>query len=106
VLPEAAQGPQVAFAAPGAELAVARSGESGYVVARGTSFAAPAVAGLLSESLAEPDAESARRAIRQWQQRAIDLGMPGRDDVYGWGLLDWIGRASPQRLHARRDAAF
>ena len=106
VLPEAAQGPQVAFAAPGAELAVARAGESGYVVARGTSFAAPAVAGLLSESLAEPDAESARRATRLWQQRAIDLGAPGRDDVYGWGLLDWIGRASPQRLHARRDAAF
>jgi len=106
VLPEAAQGPQVAFAAPGAELAVARAGERGYVVARGTSFAAPAVAGLLSESLAEPDTESARLATRQWQQRAIDLGAPGRDDVYGWGLLDWIGRASPQRLHARRDAAF
>jgi len=42
-LPEAAQGPQVMFAAPGAELAVARPG-GGYVVARGTSFAAPLVA--------------------------------------------------------------
>ncbi|MFZ5544447.1 MAG: S8 family serine peptidase, partial [Pseudomonadota bacterium] len=47
VLPEAAQGPQVMLAAPGAELAVAAAGRDGYSVARGTSFAAPLVAGLL-----------------------------------------------------------
>jgi hypothetical protein len=106
VLPEAAQGPQVMFAAPGAELAVARAGESGYVVARGTSFAAPTVAGLLCNALPAPDPDAASLVLRQWQQRAVDLGAPGRDDVYGWGLLDWSGRVPPQRLHARRDAAF
>ena len=54
VLPEAAQGPQVMWSAPGADMAVARSG-GGYGIARGTSFAAPLVAGLLATGLREPD---------------------------------------------------
>ena len=102
VLPEAAQGPQVAFAAPGAELAVARAGGRDYAVARGTSFAAPVVAGLLAQSLALPDPAAAARAVTELQQRAADLGAPGRDDVYGWGLVDWAGRVPPARLQAQK----
>ena len=86
VLPEAAQGPQVAFAAPGAELMAARAGERGFSAVRGTSFAAPQVARLLSRLLPRPDPAAAQQALLRLQAVAIDLGAPGRDEVYGWGL--------------------
>ena len=86
VLPEAAQGPQVAFAAQGAELLAARAGERGHSAVRGTSFAAPQVARLLARLLPRPDAAAAQQALLRLQAVAIDLGTPGRDEVYGWGL--------------------
>ncbi|MDD5335979.1 MAG: S8 family serine peptidase [Rhodoferax sp.] len=86
VLPEAAQGPQVMFAAPGADLAVAQAG-GGYSWARGTSFAAPIVAGLLAERLRAPDQAGAAAALAHLADSAIDLGAPGRDPVYGFGLV-------------------
>ncbi|MBI3347540.1 MAG: S8 family serine peptidase [Burkholderiales bacterium] len=101
VLPEAAQGPQVMWAAPGAELAVARSG-GGYGVARGTSFAAPLVAGLLAEALREPDAALAAAAVERLGATAIDLGAPGRDPVYGRGLIAEDLRVVPEQLQARQ----
>lgn len=101
VLPEAAQGPQVMWAAPGAELAVARSG-GGYGIARGTSFAAPLVAGLLAAELREPDAAAAAAAIEHLAASAIDLGAPGRDPVYGRGLVAEELRVVPEQLQARQ----
>ncbi len=100
VLPEAGQGPQVAFAAPGAELAVARSGSAGYTVARGTSFAAPVVAGLLAKVLLEPEPAAAQRVLQALSASAIDLGPPGRDTSSGWGLVGEPARNDPQRVHA------
>lgn len=100
VLPEAAQGPQVALAAPGAELAVAQSG-GGYAVARGTSFAAPLVAGLLAESHRTPDPASATQALRRAAESALDLGEPGRDSVYGQGLVGERSRVAPNAVQAR-----
>jgi subtilisin family serine protease len=87
VLPEAAQGPQVAFAAPGAEVAVARVERNGYTDARGTSFAAPIVAGLLARQLPAPDPRRAALARATLARSAVDLGAPGRDPVYGDGLV-------------------
>ncbi|CAM4040252.1 S8 family serine peptidase [Roseateles saccharophilus] len=101
VLPEAAQGPQVMWAAPGADLAVARSG-GGYGVARGTSFAAPLVAGLLAAELREPDAAAAAAAVERLAVSAIDLGAPGRDPVYGRGLVAEDLRVVPEQLQARQ----
>lgn len=86
VLPEAAQGPQVMFAAPGAELTVAASG-GGYTRARGTSFAAPLVAGLLAQSMDAPDPKAAASALARLASHAMDLGAPGRDPVFGMGLV-------------------
>lgn len=99
-LPEAAQGAQVMLAAPGAELAVARAG-GGYVVARGTSFAAPLVAGLLAESLREPDPAAAAAALARLAEIAHDLGAPGRDPVYGLGLVGERMRIAPERVQAK-----
>ncbi|WP_083748873.1 S8 family serine peptidase [Pelomonas sp. KK5] len=76
VLAEAGRGPHVLFAAPGSALWGADVA-GGTVELRGTSFAAPLVAALLAR---DPELEHLRAA-------AIDLGPPGRDDIYGWGLV-------------------
>jgi subtilisin family serine protease len=98
VLPEAGRGAQVAFAAPGAELAAAASGDERFVPVRGTSFAAPLVAGLLATRLASPEPAAASRAIAALAQEAVDLGAKGRDPIYGWGLVGEALRADPDRL--------
>jgi subtilisin family serine protease len=62
-LPEAAQGPQVMFAAPGSQMVSAAPGRPPYRQVRGTSFAAPLVAALLSTRLPQPDRQGAAQAI-------------------------------------------
>lgn len=104
VLPEAGQGPHVVFAAPGAELAAAALDDPGYVAARGTSFAAPLVAGLLAAQLPQPDPAQAERAVNELAAAAADLGASGRDKVFGHGLVGQGLRIDPGRL-ARADAA-
>jgi subtilisin family serine protease len=99
VLPEAGQGSHVVLAAPGADLAVARPG-GGYLVARGTSFAAPLVAGLLAEALTSPDPQAAPLALARLAASAHDLGAAGRDPVYGLGLVAERARIAPQRVQA------
>ncbi len=86
VLIEAERGPQVKFAAPGADMAAACLAGK-FSAVRGTSFAAPLVAGLLAVELPAPDAASARRAVAALASRAIDLGARGPDKVYGNGLV-------------------
>ena len=101
VLPEAVRGPQVVFAAPGAEMAVAASGEKGFSRARGTSFAAPLVAGLLAigyDAESGMQAGTSRRAIDALIQEARDLGPPGRDPTYGYGLVGEGLRVDPVAL--------
>jgi subtilisin family serine protease len=86
VLIEAARGQQVMFAAPGADMAAADSGGK-YSAVRGTSFAAPIVAGLLAQMLSTPDSSAADAAVEALSRQAIDLGAPGRDLTYGFGLV-------------------
>ena len=97
VLPEAARGPQVAFAAPGAKLQAARAGGRGFTAVRGTSFAAPLVAALLASALKSPDVLAAQQAVNTLAASATDLGAPGRDPVYGNGLVGPAQRAALAR---------
>ncbi|WP_231680995.1 S8 family serine peptidase [Brevundimonas sp. AAP58] len=90
VLPEAARGAHVDFAAPGADMAAAGSG-GGWTSVRGTSFAAPIVAGLL-----------AMRGQSALESQATDLGERGRDPVYGTGLVGTAARVAPSAVGARR----
>jgi subtilisin family serine protease len=86
VLFEAGRGPQVMFAAPGADIDAARIPE-GLAPVRGTSFAAPLVAGLLAGQLHRPDPRSAKLAVEALVSKAIHLGASGRNAVYGYGLV-------------------
>ena len=86
VLIEAERGPQVMFAAIGSDIQAADLGR-GYGTVRGTSFAAPAVAALLAAVLPAPDPVAAQAAIDALAKQAIDLGAPGRDLTYGFGLV-------------------
>jgi subtilisin family serine protease len=81
----AARGAHVAFAALGVDLGLAgRNGAAEPYT--GTSFAAPAVSAMIAaESLSQrPSGPS----VAEWLARlAEDRGEPGRDAVYGFGLL-------------------
>jgi hypothetical protein len=73
VLLEACRGTQVDFAAPGADMAAAML-SPGFAAVRGTSFAAPIVAGLLAAQLSEPAPAAAEKAFAQLARDAVDLG--------------------------------
>lgn len=57
------------------------------VVATGTSFASPVVARRLARAMTKPDVAAAKAAIAAVERSARDLGAPGRDNVYGHGLV-------------------
>ena len=93
VIFEAERGPQVMFAAPGADIAAAEA-SGGFATVRGTSFAAPLVAGLLAVRLHDvvvvpaPDPTvAANAAVAALAREAIHLGSPGRNTVFGYGLV-------------------
>lgn len=103
VLLEACRGPQVRFAAPGSDMAAA-SLSNAYVAVRGTSFAAPIVAGLLASAMGEPNAEAASKAVASLAQGALDLGARGFDPVYGYGLVGEALRTVPTAALLARPA--
>ena len=87
----AARGDHVAFAAYGVDLALAgRHGEAEPY--SGTSFAAPAVSAMVAaKSMGVTGSATAMQASRNVSERlaalAQDRGEPGRDPVYGHGVL-------------------
>jgi len=86
VLIEALRGPQVTFAALGADIKAADLAHA-FTEVRGTSFAAPTVAALLAQTLRTPDPAAAAAAVESLAAQAIDLGAPGKDLTYGYGLV-------------------
>lgn len=81
-------GRHIEFAAPGVDLFVARGSGGGY--RSGTSYAAPVVTALLAR-VAARGGLSASGARRHLRQRARDLGPPGRDTRFGYGLVQSSG---------------
>ena len=82
--------------APGTMLLVS-DGMGGVTRASGTSFSAPLVSGAVSllhdrwPWLARHPHETAEIIFRSAQ----DLGAPGPDEIYGWGMLDVVASQSP-----------
>lgn len=82
---QAAQGPHVALAAPGVNLWTAASIEGGRLRS-GTSYAAPFVSAALALGMAR-DGLNAADARDRLFRCATDLGAPGRDPVFGHGMV-------------------
>jgi hypothetical protein len=80
------RGEYLSYAAPGVDVWVAAPGGDG-VYATGTSYAAPFVTAVIAEAKwSEPGIDRAALDTLL-QSKAKDLGAPGRDKVYGWGLI-------------------
>ncbi|WP_439106085.1 S8 family serine peptidase [Congregibacter sp.] len=77
------RGDYLALAAPGVDLRHAQPG-GGYAASSGTSFAVPfAVTAAARLSRLSPESD----IITMLLESAMDLGPPGRDSIYGFGLL-------------------
>lgn len=85
-LPEAGRGPHVSAVAQGSGLAVAQLG-GGLALARGTSFAAPWLAGRIAQAwgTAPPSTARAQALLEALRTQLEDLGEPGPDPVFGHG---------------------
>ena len=101
LLPEGARGPQVMFVAPGADMAAAASGTRAFVPVRGTSFAAPFVAGLLAANYQMASPEGARAALARLAAGARDLPQAPREGI-GRGLVAESLRTPPDAVALAR----
>ncbi|UVC11913.1 S8 family serine peptidase [Rhizobium sp. TH2] len=86
----AAQGGHIDIAAPGVNVWTAAS-VSGQRPRNGTSFAAPFVTAAVALIKANNPGFSNEEVRIVLENQTDDLGTPGRDDVFGWGLLDISG---------------
>jgi hypothetical protein len=91
ILLEAVRATQVAFAAPGADI-FAADGAAGFAKVRGTSFAAPIVAGQLALSHRRLDGKDATAAIQGLKQAARSPAADG--PAYGFGIVGETARGA------------
>jgi hypothetical protein len=80
------RGPHVAFAAPGVDVRVARSG-GGYRELSGTSIAAPHAAAAVARAIASDTGASPAALVAELKRTALDLGAKDFDPVFGFGLI-------------------
>lgn len=85
-LPEAGRALHVDFAAPASGIK-AHDARGRMTNVRGTSFAAPLVAGRLALHYPKPDISRIESAVRRLMSESRDLGERGRDDIFGHGLV-------------------
>ena len=80
-------GPAVELAAPGVSI-YSTVLNNGYGYMSGTSMACPHVAGTAALVIAAGTTTDAKGVRQRLQQTADDLGAPGRDTQYGFGLVN------------------
>ncbi len=77
-------GNEIDLAAPGVDILIPGPGEATY--RSGTSYAAAVVSGLIARELARNPLKQ-DEILNRLSDRAEDLGRPGRDSEFGWGLV-------------------
>ncbi len=82
----AIRGGHVHFAARGVAVPAFLSDGSSALFS-GTSFASPFVAAVIAQCIERVGRRSAQACVTALDRQARDLGAPGRDDVYGFGLV-------------------
>ncbi len=80
-------GPAVELAAPGVSIPSTYKG-GGYASLSGTSMASPHVAGIAALILDENPTWTPAQVRAQLQATAKDLGATGKDNLFGYGLVD------------------
>ena len=85
VFRRAGRGDHVDFSAPGVRVRAANA-EGGYALMSGTSFATPVIAALVALRVDDRPLE-ADRLVQELSRSVRDLGSPGKDPVFGYGLL-------------------
>ena len=83
---QANHGSYIAFAAPGVQVytAVPRGGR----VQSGTSFATPFISALVAIEIAQGAKADPEALIQKLRPITTDLGPQGRDNTFGWGLVN------------------
>jgi subtilisin family serine protease len=81
------RGKEIEVAAPGQDITSTWLGD-GYATISGTSMAAPFVAGVLALYISAHGKATPSQAMDALIQTCRDMGLPGHDSDYGWGLLD------------------
>ncbi|WP_243299394.1 S8 family peptidase [Bacillus litorisediminis] len=93
-----ATGYEIEIAAPGDEILstfpsdvlINGSQSNGYAVMSGTSMAAPFVTGMLALYKEKEPAKTNAELRTLLQQNALDLGVAGKDNLYGYGLVQGL----------------
>jgi subtilisin family serine protease len=84
---QAVQGPHVAVAAPGVDIAVPAPSDA-YQLTTGTSVAAAHVSGVAALLIERHPSVDAATVLEILTSSAKRLATKGRDDQFGWGLVD------------------
>jgi len=87
VAPWSSYGEEIDLAAPGVNIPSTYKGDA-YKTLSGTSMAAPHVTGTVALVLEEQPGLGPDYVLYALTSTADDLGDPGRDDFYGYGLVD------------------
>jgi subtilisin family serine protease len=95
---QAVRGPHLAVAAPGVDVLVPAPADT-YQLTTGTSVAAAHVSGVAALLLERHPNIDARTILEVLTSSARNLDVKGRDDLFGWGLID--PAAALQELDSR-----
>ncbi len=86
VYKQANRGAYIDFSAPGVDIWSAQEGGTGAYKS-GTSYAVPHALAVAAQSLLRNGSLSHDLIVESLKQNAKDLGAPGHDKTYGWGLV-------------------
>jgi subtilisin family serine protease len=104
IYPRATRGDYVVLAAPGVGVPTAKAG-GGEAVRSGTSFAVPFVTAAVARLIARQPTTNETQVAEALTSAARDIGKPGRDPEFGWGLLQTASLCEQPPNEPDRDVA-